>query len=58
MKATLQLSVELEEVWVEIANPKMSMSEAVAKLKDLGNNILKLDEKNRRIKIAQGKQNG
>lgn len=37
--------------WMEIANPDLSVDDAVKKLKDLGNNILEVDKKNRRIKV-------
>lgn len=37
--------------WMNVENPDMSVDEAVAKLKDLGNDILEIDYDNRRIKV-------
>lgn len=37
--------------WMNIENPTITVAEAVQKLKDLGNEILEVDEVNRRIKV-------
>lgn len=39
------------EAWMNIENPDLSVNDAVAKLKDLGNTILEIDHANRRIKV-------
>lgn len=52
MKAKAGILIRQEwEAWMNIDNPDLSVDEAVKKLKDLGNNILKIDRKNRRIKV-------
>lgn len=38
--------------WMQLEKPEMTIEEAVAELKELGNEILEIDEKNRRIKVA------
>lgn len=37
--------------WMNVENPDLSMDDAVQKLEDLGNEILEIDEENRRIKV-------
>lgn len=37
--------------WMNIENPDLSVEDAVKKLKALGNDILEVDEANRRIKV-------
>lgn len=47
-----QLGVKQEwTAWMNVANPDLSIDDAVKRLKDLGNNILEVDRKNRRIKV-------
>lgn len=47
-----QLGVKQEwTAWMNIANPDLSVDEAVEKLKNLGNNILEIDYDNRRVKV-------
>jgi len=41
------------EAWMYIANPDLSFSDAVEKLKALGNPIIELDEAGRRVKVLQ-----
>jgi len=55
METALKLKIELKEAWMYIANPKLSIDEAVDVLKELGNKIIKIDKKNRRILVAEGK---
>lgn len=43
--------------WMNIEKPGMTMEEAVAELTSLGNEILEIDEKNRRIKVADVTEN-
>lgn len=38
---------------MNIANPSLSVSEAVEKLKALGNEVIEVDKKNRRVKVLQ-----
>ncbi len=57
-QALLSVEIELEEAWLEIANPNLSVSEAVELLKELGNQIIKVDHENRRILVAEGQNNG
>jgi len=52
-ESTLKLKVEIEEAWMNIANPELSVDDAVTKLKSLGNDILEIDYEGRRIKVAQ-----
>lgn len=52
MKAKAGILIKQEwEAWMNIDNPDLSVDEAVKKLKDLGNNILEIDRKNRRVKV-------
>lgn len=52
MKAKAGILIKQEwEAWMNIENPDLSVDEAVKKLKDLGNNILEIDRKNRRVKV-------
>lgn len=39
------------EAWMNVENPDMTVDEAVAKLKGLGNDILEIDYDNRRVKV-------
>lgn len=41
--------------WMNIDNPDMSIEDAVKELESIGNKILEIDKKNRRIKVAQMK---
>ena len=39
------------EAWMQVSNPELTMEDAVLKLEQLGNEILEVDEINRRIKV-------
>jgi hypothetical protein len=45
----LKLKLEIQNVWANVANPDLSMEQAVEILKLNGNTILEVDEENRRI---------
>lgn len=47
----LSAKLEIKEVWANLENPDLTMEQAVAKLEALGNEVVEVDEKNRRIKL-------
>lgn len=51
-KGILKMKVEAE-AWMGVANPALTMDEAVARLKALGNEILEVDAPGRRVKVMQ-----
>lgn len=49
-----QVKARLEaEAWMNVANPNLTMEQAVEKLEALGNEILEIDYGNRRVKVMQ-----
>lgn len=56
MKYKIPLNATLEaDAWMNIANPALTVEEAVEKLKSLGNKILEVDKNLRRVKVMQEK---
>lgn len=53
MDSSLIVKLEVQEAWMGIANPDMSIEDAVTKLKELGNQIIEIDKVGRRIKVIQ-----
>lgn len=51
--AGLKINIEIQEAWMNIANPDLSVDDAVDKLRALGNDIIEVDYDNRRIKVLQ-----
>lgn len=43
------------EAWMEIANPDLSVEDAVTKLREMGNEILEVDHEGRRVKVMHVK---
>lgn len=52
---SLKVRLEIKEAWMYIANPDIDPDTAATKLKELGNEILEIDYKNRRIKVGVNK---
>jgi hypothetical protein len=51
MNACLKLKLEIESAWMTIANPDMSVQEAIEKLTRMGNQVVEVDHEQRRLRI-------
>jgi hypothetical protein len=51
LSSNLKVKLEIESVWMTIANDKLSVADAVKKLERLGNVVTEIDEQGRRIKV-------
>lgn len=59
MKEAADTTITVEAtVWMEVDNPDLTMEEAAESLREMGNEVLEVDEENRRVKVLDQKQEG